>query len=472
MQSNIDWILSKWKEDTVFPALAFAQNSGCENMSSCVRAFEQAVIAIGGYNIKKSRPQKNCILWARKIQAKAKETLDTISVRRFFYLKTREHHMTTKKCLKVQLKKRTTEAELSMLEGSLSSSNSVAEAPSSSDNNNNGNIMTAAPSLNSSGSVLEVAPSSFSTSANLSSAESSPPVSNGELMLESMFEKLDPAKKWILSTGKCVDNELYMFGLQCTHDHPSKSLIMDPDDANYTKYNVFTPAELEEIRTYNEKKLPLMTSDLKNHLLAFNKSNAKDIRNVLKANNTFDDKFDSDEDWINCTMYSILRQYEAGNMMKPHCESWFQSHIWSMIENAFDVFKDVDAVVGESVSHASRKRKNANRHISSLGKMDPVQFGHRLDMIFRQNVADQSEAMEFGGSEAGIKDSGGCGTKYLYERMYKLPRALKDMLDRLYENMPNTYHLQYNQLRTVGFIHSGLNSQMISLDRPTMYSLF
>ncbi|KAG2201227.1 hypothetical protein INT47_013038 [Mucor saturninus] len=38
--------------------------------------------------------------------------------------------MTTKKCLKMQLKKRTTEAELSILEGSLSSSNSVGEAPS------------------------------------------------------------------------------------------------------------------------------------------------------------------------------------------------------------------------------------------------------------------------------------------------------------------------------------------------------
>ncbi|CAO3644922.1 unnamed protein product [Mucor hiemalis] len=198
---------------------------------------------------------------------------------------------------------------------------------------------------------------------------------------------------------------------------------------------MFTPAEVEEIRTYNEEKLPLMTSDLKDHLLAFNKSNAKDIRNVLKDNNTFDDNFDADKDWINCTMYSILRQYEAGNMMKPHY---------------------IDAVVGKSVSHASRKRKNANRHISSLRKIDPVQFGHRLDMIFRQSVAGQSEAREFGGSEAGINDSGGCGTKYLYERI-------------LYENMPNTYHMQYNQLRTVGFIHSGLNSQMISLDRPTMY---
>lgn len=103
--------------------------------------------------------------------------------------------MTTKKCLKVQLKRRTTAAELSMLEGSLSSSNSVAEAPSSSDNNNNnGNILAAAHSLNSSGSVSEVSPSSCSTSDNSSSAEPSLPVSDRDQMLESMFEKLDPAK--------------------------------------------------------------------------------------------------------------------------------------------------------------------------------------------------------------------------------------------------------------------------------------
>lgn len=85
-------------------------------------------------------------------------------------------------------------------------------------------------------------------------------------------------------------------------------------------------------------------------------------------------------------------------------------------------------MVGESVCHASRKRKNADRHISSLEPIDPVQFGHRLDMIFRQIVTDHSEALEFGGSsEAGTKDSGVCDSKYLLERMYKLLRALKDM---------------------------------------------
>lgn len=47
--------------------------------------------------------------------------------------------------------------------------------------------------------------SSLSRSAEASSSSAiSPPVS----MSEYSFAKLDPGKKWILSTGKCVDNEL------------------------------------------------------------------------------------------------------------------------------------------------------------------------------------------------------------------------------------------------------------------------
>ncbi|CAO3643695.1 unnamed protein product [Mucor fragilis] len=157
-------------------------------------------------------------------------------------------------------------------------------------------------------------------------------------------------------------------------------------------------------------------------------------------------------------------------MHRNHLESWYQSHIWSMVENAIDTVNDIDAVTGESVSHASRKRKNANRHISSLDIMDNMQYGHRLDMIFQQCTASHSEALEFGGSEAGIKDINDSGTtKYLHERMYRLPRALKDMLDGLYEVVLMTDQLQYKLLRTVGFIHSGPNSQMIILDRLTLY---
>lgn len=47
-----------------------------------------------------------------------------------------------------------------------------------------------------------------------------------------------------------------------------------------------------------------------------------------------------------------------------------------MIEDAFNVVKDIDAVVGESASLSSRRRKNASRHISSLETIDHMQIGH------------------------------------------------------------------------------------------------
>lgn len=73
---------------------------------------------------------------------------------------------------------------------------------------------------------------------------------------EAMFKGLDNSKKWFLSTGKCVDNELFIFGMECRGDHPSRSLIMDPYDENYSLYGIFTREELEEIKRHNHKPLP------------------------------------------------------------------------------------------------------------------------------------------------------------------------------------------------------------------------
>ncbi|CAO3702322.1 unnamed protein product [Rhizopus stolonifer] len=70
---------------------------------------------------------------------------------------------------------------------------------------------------------------------------------------EEDFKMLDPSKKWYLPTGKCVDNELFLFGQQCNYDHPSRSYIMDPNDKNYIIYNVFAAAELEEITNHTPR---------------------------------------------------------------------------------------------------------------------------------------------------------------------------------------------------------------------------
>jgi hypothetical protein len=59
------------------------------------------------------------------------------------------------------------------------------------------------------------------------------------------FSKLDDSKKWYLSTGKCVEIELFIFGKQC---NPSQSMILDVEDNNYKIY-VFTDVEIDEIKS-------------------------------------------------------------------------------------------------------------------------------------------------------------------------------------------------------------------------------
>ncbi|KAG1582666.1 hypothetical protein G6F46_004389 [Rhizopus delemar] len=82
--------------------------------------------------------------------------------------------------------------------------------------------------------------------------------------------QLDNDEKWFLSTGKCVDDELFIFGKQCNFDHPSKSKIIDIDDKNYDLYNVFTLTEINEIRTFKPKPLPVLPKDIKKILNQFN----------------------------------------------------------------------------------------------------------------------------------------------------------------------------------------------------------
>lgn len=71
-----------------------------------------------------------------------------------------------------------------------------------------------------------------------------------------MFKKLNQDDKWYLSAGKCVDDGLFMLGLQCDSDHSSRSLIIDLYDSNYTTYNVFSQNELKDIINYKKKSLP------------------------------------------------------------------------------------------------------------------------------------------------------------------------------------------------------------------------
>ncbi|OBZ86059.1 hypothetical protein A0J61_05886 [Choanephora cucurbitarum] len=72
--------------------------------------------------------------------------------------------------------------------------------------------------------------------------------------LEASFNRLEEKNKWLLSTGKVVEDTLYKFSKSCIVDRPSCSMILHLDDKTYLKEKLFTQEETTEMK---QKKPPL-----------------------------------------------------------------------------------------------------------------------------------------------------------------------------------------------------------------------
>lgn len=165
---------------------------------------------------------------------------------------------------------------------------------------------------------------------------------------EQNFNAMKKEDKWYLSSGKCVEDELYAFGMQCVEEHPSHSFIIDVSDKNLVKYNVFNDNELKEIESFNKKEVHRMPLALRDYLNSFNKTTATDIRREIFKSQEFDKNYShelsSDFDWIRHSIYTLLRLYESDKLKKAHRESWYLSHVWQFIDSAFDNIKNIDVL--------------------------------------------------------------------------------------------------------------------------------
>ncbi|KAG1170218.1 hypothetical protein G6F70_007725 [Rhizopus microsporus] len=413
MSSNIKYIQEHHKN---FNVLSFAKHTKAKSLSSFKKELDTALSAIADQDIKKNRDNRDIISWARLKRKNQNELTGTVQIKKYFYKIVRENYISTKKYLKLIKKLRDTEEEINQIEDGEPSAQ--AEDDDDDDDEDTSDLIKS-------------------------------------------FRNLDHSNKWILSTGKCVDNELFLFALQCQEDHPSKQFIMDVADLNYVQYDVFTEEELDEISTFEEKELPMPPDAILQHMNHFNLTSANQLRTALNNNHTFYNNPDKDIDWINHTIYSLVREYESGNMKRTHSETWYQTHIWRMIETCFDKLDELEAAIGEPISMANQNRMNNKRTIDGFNTIARVKLGHKCDSVFRTCRIDHSKDQEFGATEAKAKYN--ISSEHFKDSFVKLPTTLKDMLDDLIKTKPSMYKC----LQTVGFIHSGLSSTMLNVDRPT-----
>ncbi|CAG8765385.1 8_t:CDS:10, partial [Dentiscutata erythropus] len=280
------------------------------------------------------------------------------------------------------------------------------------------------------------------------------------------YSKMNDSDKWTLSTGKIVEDALYNFGIKCRHEHLCHSFVIDPNDKIYVDEEVFTESELDEIRTYKIKPMPLMPQDLLTYLNSFRVFDISDLRNAILKPQQWDSTYNRqthfDHDWIRNTMYNLLHEYEAENLERNHLELWFLIHIWSFIDRGFGNIDGVEATRSESSSLASSNRKNRNRTVSAIVSMKRKIMGRRGDLIIRK------VSTEYGCSEAGKSFNGDNGTKLLYERGIKTPK-MKDMFYSLCVAVGMEEN-KIRKLQSIGFIHAGLMILLLRLDSPAGYT--
>ncbi|PKC58022.1 hypothetical protein RhiirA1_471610 [Rhizophagus irregularis] len=156
----------------------------------------------------------------------------------------------------------------------------------------------------------------------------------------------------------------------------------------------------------------------------------------------FDKTKHFDFDWIKHSVHSLLLEFESGTLKQNHLETWYNIHIWSLIDKSFNELIGVDVARGESCSLASAKRKNKHRVIQGLVSTTRKALGRRGDLILRKGM------YEYGASEVGKDYEGDNGTKLLRERGLKSPKMLKDML----VDLGNYIKWERNKLRQLELI--------------------
>ncbi|KAG1379485.1 hypothetical protein G6F61_004902 [Rhizopus arrhizus] len=442
---------------TKLDTLAFCRAFEYDFLHKAVTDFQDAIKEIADRTLKSNNANKELIKWAKALRKSNINLFTSPLIYSHFYSLRRRNLLQAKKLLRIQEEVGFIKDQLEDIESNQEEEEiyptQVTRETSQEANQYIQNEITG-------GDPLFQNPNEYVNINMLQDLKSS---------FEQNFNAMKKEDKWYLSSGKCVEDELYVFGMQCVEEHPSHSFIIDVSDKNLVKYNVFNDNELKEIESFNKKEVHRMPLALRDYLNSFNKTTATDIRREIFKSQDFDKNYShelsSDFDWIRHSIYTLLRLYESDKLKKAHRESWYLSHVWQFIDSAFDNIKNIDVLSQECSSVSSSKRKNKDRSIGGVEMRERKKVGYRCDMIFCENRIGHDESIEYGASEAGKLYDGDEGTKRLEEGSKKLPKCLKDMLDHLLLKKDDR-----SKIQTIGFVHSGLESFFMTADRPVKYA--
>jgi hypothetical protein len=260
-----------------------------------------------------------------------------------------------------------------------------------------------------------------------------------------MYNNIPHDQKWTLSTGKVVDDEMKKLVEKSIYEHPIHSMIFDPDDIIWKNY--FTPAELNEIKSFHLRPLPSIPVNIKQYLDTYNKdwNSAKDL--YMFANGQVHDPISEfNHKWIRESIIRVseLFLYEDVLDLNSYSEVELLHEVWLFVYRIFKE-KGIKARLGEKCSVAVALARNVDRSLEVVERRHRKITGSRVDILF--NIVDD----ELGSCEVGKDRIMVADDKYLNDGLVKLPKTLRDILSALVQKNP----AQVSNLASVGFLMMG-----------------
>ncbi|KAK4512003.1 uncharacterized protein ATC70_004002 [Mucor velutinosus] len=305
--------------------------------------------------------------------------------------------------------------------------------------------------------VSGVISTTSSSSSNSISTDDAVPVKHkltnqDKQKIKNMYIGLDKTKMWKLSTGKVVEEEMMKLAISKDHEHLCHSLIMDVRDRCWNDY--FSPAEMEEIKSYKALQLPVLPSNVTTYMEELLNTPRDQlytkVNEVTFAPNTH-------EYWIQDSYNNAIRLVQSGFFpLRDVTEQGMGRRMWSCVDKCFD-FAAVRCVTREKCSKASTDAANSVRSPSDCSRQ---QTGRKMDYLFKIKESD----IEISCGECALV--GGVNTrKEFRDAGFKMPKVMKDMLGKIVSTSPGVLH----RLHISGLFIAAETLTLYLLDSPQGY---
>ncbi|KAI8816911.1 uncharacterized protein EV422DRAFT_265445 [Fimicolochytrium jonesii] len=243
---------------------------------------------------------------------------------------------------------------------------------------------------------------------------------------------MEPNNKWILRSGRCVEDVMYEAGMKFKYTSNIHSFCYVNTDRNIT--SLFTDEEREELEETNTKCVPPFTKGGTFHNF-YNKfaacGNGDALRDMLfSEQEELQSSRSTDEEFWHCQLYHsflvdmLLLSSKTNKISEDLSEAWLLANPYRALQILFGDKEHIFFLSGEKGGVAVADRKNMQMALPAMTQMVKKCVGKKGDGYVR---AFDGVVRDLAATEAGLKWEGFKGTKLMVETVKKLPRVLRDI---------------------------------------------